>query len=148
MVSLHVNLKVLNYKKKVNRIHMSCLLSCCLSCMNTCYFPKKLSVNKISISYLVGSEGFGLREALRTHCHQLITIPAGRRLHPNIDSLNVSVATGKRSLLILFLKPFSKYIYNWDILLLIQCSSVSGNTYIGQNLPEETRQKLKTLQDF
>ncbi|XP_071850129.1 uncharacterized protein [Apostichopus japonicus] len=43
---------------------------------------------------VIGSEGFGLREALRTHCHQLVTIPAGRRLHPNIDSLNVSVATG------------------------------------------------------
>ncbi|XP_047464136.1 rRNA methyltransferase 1, mitochondrial [Mugil cephalus] len=43
---------------------------------------------------LMGSEGEGLSQELRSLCQTLLTIPAGRELFPGIESLNVSVATG------------------------------------------------------
>ncbi|KAJ0060318.1 hypothetical protein NL108_010123, partial [Boleophthalmus pectinirostris] len=43
---------------------------------------------------LIGGEGGGLSQELQTHCHTLLTIPAGRPLFSGIESLNVSVATG------------------------------------------------------
>ncbi|XP_009468228.1 PREDICTED: rRNA methyltransferase 1, mitochondrial [Nipponia nippon] len=41
-----------------------------------------------------GSEGDGLSLETQLLCHRMLTIPAGRALHPGIESLNVSVATG------------------------------------------------------
>lgn len=43
---------------------------------------------------LMGSEGEGVSQKLRSLCQTLLTIPAGRELLPGIESLNVSVATG------------------------------------------------------
>ncbi|XP_072014310.1 uncharacterized protein [Amphiura filiformis] len=43
---------------------------------------------------VVGNEGYGLRSKVRTVCSKFLTIEPGRELHPGIDSLNVSVATG------------------------------------------------------
>lgn len=43
---------------------------------------------------LMGGEGEGLSQGLRSLCQSLLTIPAGRELFPGVESLNVSVATG------------------------------------------------------
>ncbi|XP_017553097.2 rRNA methyltransferase 1, mitochondrial [Pygocentrus nattereri] len=43
---------------------------------------------------LMGGEGFGLSPELRQLCDILLTVPPRRDLHPAVDSLNVSVATG------------------------------------------------------
>ncbi|XP_072530458.1 rRNA methyltransferase 1, mitochondrial [Salminus brasiliensis] len=43
---------------------------------------------------LMGGEGFGLSSELCQLCDVLLTIPPRRDLHPAVDSLNVSVATG------------------------------------------------------
>ncbi|XP_032563649.1 rRNA methyltransferase 1, mitochondrial [Chiroxiphia lanceolata] len=43
---------------------------------------------------VIGSEGEGLSLETQLLCHQVLAIPPGRALHPGIDSLNVSVATG------------------------------------------------------
>ncbi|XP_070572432.1 rRNA methyltransferase 1, mitochondrial-like [Ptychodera flava] len=43
---------------------------------------------------VLGNEGHGLKEEVLNTCSKLIAIPAGRVLHPHIDSLNVSVVTG------------------------------------------------------
>ncbi|XP_078081045.1 rRNA methyltransferase 1, mitochondrial [Mustelus asterias] len=43
---------------------------------------------------VLGNEGFGLSDEIRSLCHTMLTIPAGRGLQPGIESLNVSVAAG------------------------------------------------------
>ncbi|NXC67662.1 MRM1 methyltransferase, partial [Anhinga anhinga] len=43
---------------------------------------------------LIGSEGDGLALETQLLCHRMLAIPPGRVLHPGIESLNVSVATG------------------------------------------------------
>lgn len=43
---------------------------------------------------LMGGEGGGLSPELRQLCDVLITIPPRRHIHPGVESLNVSVATG------------------------------------------------------
>ncbi|NXX23342.1 MRM1 methyltransferase, partial [Podargus strigoides] len=43
---------------------------------------------------VIGSEGEGLSLETQLLCHRMLTIPPGRALHPGIESLNVSVATG------------------------------------------------------
>ncbi|CAB1352778.1 unnamed protein product [Coregonus sp. 'balchen'] len=43
---------------------------------------------------LMGGEGEGLSRELRLQCEALLTIPPRRDLHPGVESLNVSVATG------------------------------------------------------
>ncbi|XP_048045912.1 rRNA methyltransferase 1, mitochondrial [Megalobrama amblycephala] len=43
---------------------------------------------------LMGGEGDGLSPELRQLCDVLLTIPPRRNMHPGIESLNVSVATG------------------------------------------------------
>ncbi|MCJ8748796.1 hypothetical protein PDJAM_G00169020 [Pangasius djambal] len=43
---------------------------------------------------LMGGEGFGLSAELRELCEVFLTVPPRRELHPAVDSLNVSVATG------------------------------------------------------
>ncbi|XP_026879556.2 rRNA methyltransferase 1, mitochondrial [Electrophorus electricus] len=43
---------------------------------------------------LMGGEGYGLSRDLRELCDVWLTIPPRRDLHPAVDSLNVSVATG------------------------------------------------------
>ncbi|XP_056314376.1 rRNA methyltransferase 1, mitochondrial [Danio aesculapii] len=43
---------------------------------------------------LMGGEGDGLSPELRQLCDVLITIPPRRHMHPGVESLNVSVATG------------------------------------------------------
>ncbi|XP_051665388.1 rRNA methyltransferase 1, mitochondrial [Manacus candei] len=43
---------------------------------------------------VIGSEGEGLSLETQLLCHRVLAIPPGRALHPGIDSLNVSVATG------------------------------------------------------
>ncbi|NXI48979.1 MRM1 methyltransferase, partial [Chloroceryle aenea] len=43
---------------------------------------------------VIGSEGDGLSVETQLLCHRLLAIPPGRALHPGIESLNVSVATG------------------------------------------------------
>ncbi|XP_010868660.2 rRNA methyltransferase 1, mitochondrial [Esox lucius] len=43
---------------------------------------------------LMGGEGDGLSPELRLQCEALLTIPPRRDLHPGVESLNVSVATG------------------------------------------------------
>ncbi|KAI4875714.1 hypothetical protein NFI96_005568 [Prochilodus magdalenae] len=52
---------------------------------------------------LMGGEGFGLSPELRQLCDILLTIPPRRDLHPAVDSLNVSVATGALVSLLAFL---------------------------------------------
>ena len=42
---------------------------------------------------LVGAEGAGIPETLRSLCSESVHLPPGRKLHPEVDSLNVSVAT-------------------------------------------------------
>ncbi|XP_057243988.1 rRNA methyltransferase 1, mitochondrial-like, partial [Malurus melanocephalus] len=46
------------------------------------------------IIVVIGSEGEGLSPQTQQQCQLMLTIPPGRELHPGIDSLNVSVATG------------------------------------------------------
>uniref|UniRef100_A0A8C3JKE5 rRNA methyltransferase 1, mitochondrial n=1 Tax=Calidris pygmaea TaxID=425635 RepID=A0A8C3JKE5_9CHAR len=46
---------------------------------------------------VIGSEGDGLSLETQLLCHRMLAIPPGRALHPGIESLNVSVATGKNS---------------------------------------------------
>ncbi|XP_072209541.1 rRNA methyltransferase 1, mitochondrial [Excalfactoria chinensis] len=46
------------------------------------------------IILVIGSEGDGLSLETQLLCHQMLLIPSGRALHPGIESLNVSVATG------------------------------------------------------
>uniref|UniRef100_A0A8C2U7J0 rRNA methyltransferase 1, mitochondrial n=1 Tax=Coturnix japonica TaxID=93934 RepID=A0A8C2U7J0_COTJA len=46
------------------------------------------------IILVIGSEGDGLSLETQLLCHQMLLIPSGRTLHPGIESLNVSVATG------------------------------------------------------
>ncbi|XP_009991312.1 PREDICTED: rRNA methyltransferase 1, mitochondrial, partial [Tauraco erythrolophus] len=41
-----------------------------------------------------GNEGDGLSLETQLLCHRMLAIPPGRALHPGIESLNVSVATG------------------------------------------------------
>ncbi|XP_059402540.1 rRNA methyltransferase 1, mitochondrial [Carassius carassius] len=43
---------------------------------------------------LMGGEGDGLSPEMHQMCDVLLTIPPHRNLHPGVDSLNVSVATG------------------------------------------------------
>ncbi|KFP75808.1 hypothetical protein N311_07154, partial [Apaloderma vittatum] len=43
---------------------------------------------------VIGSEGDGVSLETQLLCHRMLTIPPGRALHPGIESLNVSVATG------------------------------------------------------
>ncbi|NXP18474.1 MRM1 methyltransferase, partial [Scytalopus superciliaris] len=43
---------------------------------------------------VIGNEGEGLSLETQLLCHRMLAIPPGRELHPGIDSLNVSVATG------------------------------------------------------
>ncbi|NWR67444.1 MRM1 methyltransferase, partial [Bucorvus abyssinicus] len=43
---------------------------------------------------VIGSEGDGLSLETQLLCHRMLTIPPGRALHPGIESLNVSVASG------------------------------------------------------
>ncbi|KFP24285.1 hypothetical protein N325_08427, partial [Colius striatus] len=46
------------------------------------------------IVVVIGSEGDGLSLETQLLCHRMLAIPPGRALHPGIESLNVSVATG------------------------------------------------------
>ncbi|XP_006016132.1 rRNA methyltransferase 1, mitochondrial [Alligator sinensis] len=43
---------------------------------------------------VLGNEASGLSPGTRSLCHKMLTIPPGIALHPGLDSLNVSVATG------------------------------------------------------
>ncbi|NWV19677.1 MRM1 methyltransferase, partial [Origma solitaria] len=43
---------------------------------------------------VIGSEGEGISLETQLQCHRMLAIPPGRVLHPGIESLNVSVATG------------------------------------------------------
>ncbi|XP_010138299.1 PREDICTED: RNA methyltransferase-like protein 1, partial [Buceros rhinoceros silvestris] len=43
---------------------------------------------------VIGSEGDGLSLETQLLCHRMLTVPPGRALHPGIESLNVSVASG------------------------------------------------------
>ncbi|NXO58084.1 MRM1 methyltransferase, partial [Aramus guarauna] len=43
---------------------------------------------------VIGNEGDGLSLETQLLCHRMLSIPPGRALHPGIESLNVSVATG------------------------------------------------------
>ncbi|XP_072503042.1 rRNA methyltransferase 1, mitochondrial [Notamacropus eugenii] len=43
---------------------------------------------------VLGNEGSGLSQEVRSLCHILLTIPPGRGLTPEVESLNVSVAAG------------------------------------------------------
>ncbi|NWI87796.1 MRM1 methyltransferase, partial [Pitta sordida] len=43
---------------------------------------------------VIGNEGEGLSLETQLLCHRMLAIPPGRALHPGIESLNVSVATG------------------------------------------------------
>lgn len=44
---------------------------------------------------VAGGEGFGLSTELRELCEVFLTVPSRRQLHPAVDSLNISVATGE-----------------------------------------------------
>ncbi|KAI6074443.1 rRNA methyltransferase 1, mitochondrial [Aix galericulata] len=46
------------------------------------------------IIIVIGNEGDGLSLETQRLCHRMLAIPPGRALHPGIESLNVSVATG------------------------------------------------------
>ena len=54
--------------------------------------PQQNSQNECKI-LIVGNEGEGLPESITKYCNDLLVIPPGRKLHPYVDSLNVSVAT-------------------------------------------------------
>ncbi|NXG62828.1 MRM1 methyltransferase, partial [Hemiprocne comata] len=49
------------------------------------------------IIIVIGSEGDGLSLETQLLCHRMLAIPPGRVLPPGVESLNVSVATGKSS---------------------------------------------------
>uniref|UniRef100_A0A8B9TP14 rRNA methyltransferase 1, mitochondrial n=1 Tax=Anas platyrhynchos TaxID=8839 RepID=A0A8B9TP14_ANAPL len=49
------------------------------------------------IIIVIGNEGDGLSLETQLLCHRMLAIPPGRALHPGIESLNVSVATGKNT---------------------------------------------------
>lgn len=42
---------------------------------------------------IIGNEGFGIPEKLSEMCDTWLNVKPGRQLHPDVDSLNVSVAT-------------------------------------------------------
>ncbi|NWU88920.1 MRM1 methyltransferase, partial [Upupa epops] len=46
------------------------------------------------IIVVIGSEGEGISLETQLLCHRMLAIPPGRALHPGIESLNVSVASG------------------------------------------------------
>ncbi|EMP37710.1 Dehydrogenase/reductase SDR family member 11 [Chelonia mydas] len=48
---------------------------------------------------VLGNEGYGLSSETQSLCHRMLIIPPGRTLQPGIESLNVSVATGKNNLI-------------------------------------------------
>ena len=64
------------------------------------------------LCFIQGNEGRGIDEKLLSLCNQLVTIPPSPDLSDDsLDSLNVSVATGKLKFikkkdLLLFLQPF------------------------------------------
>lgn len=64
------------------------------------------------LCFIQGNEGRGIDEKLLSLCNQLVTIPPSPDLSDDsLDSLNVSVATGKlrfikKKDLLLFLQPF------------------------------------------
>ena len=64
------------------------------------------------LCFIQGNEGRGIDEKLLSLCNQLVTIPPSPDLSDDsLDSLNVSVATGKlrfikKKDLLLFLPPF------------------------------------------
>ncbi|KAI5089488.1 rRNA methyltransferase 1, mitochondrial [Silurus meridionalis] len=57
---------------------------------------------------LMGGEGFGLSPELRELCEVFLTVPSRGDLHPAVDSLNVSVATGAQFSPTLALKHMAK----------------------------------------
>uniref|UniRef100_A0A8C4RZR2 tRNA/rRNA methyltransferase SpoU type domain-containing protein n=1 Tax=Erpetoichthys calabaricus TaxID=27687 RepID=A0A8C4RZR2_ERPCA len=46
---------------------------------------------------ILGNEASGLSPQIEQLCHSFLTVPPGQRLHPGIDSLNVSVSAGEHS---------------------------------------------------
>ena len=64
------------------------------------------------LCFIQGNEGRGIDEKLLSLCNQLVTIPPSPDLSDDsLDSLNISVATGKlrfikKKDLLLFLQPF------------------------------------------
>ena len=58
-----------------------------------------------NVILLIGNEGFGIPEELSRFCDSTICLGPNRKLHPMVDSLNVSVAS---ALIIQFLK--NKYL--------------------------------------
>jgi tRNA G18 (ribose-2'-O)-methylase SpoU len=63
------------------------------------------STSSRNVLLLVGNEGFGIPKELLDFCDKNVILGSNRKLHRNVDSLNVSVAT---ALIIQFLK--NKYI--------------------------------------
>jgi tRNA G18 (ribose-2'-O)-methylase SpoU len=59
-----------------------------------------------NVLLLVGNEGFGIPKELLEFCDKNVILGSNRKLHRNVDSLNVSVAT---ALILQFLK--NKYIH-------------------------------------
>lgn len=60
---------------------------------------------------LLGGEGDGLSSELRQLCDVLLTIPPRGDLQPGVESLNVSVATGKMTT-----KPTRNGIFVWFLI--------------------------------
>ena len=58
-----------------------------------------------NVVLLIGNEGFGIASELSRFCDSTICLGSNRKLHPMVDSLNVSVAS---ALIIQFLK--NKYL--------------------------------------
>jgi tRNA G18 (ribose-2'-O)-methylase SpoU len=54
-----------------------------------------------NVLLLVGNEGAGIPAPFHRFCDRKIVLAPSRKLHPNVDSLNVSVAT---ALMIQFLR--------------------------------------------
>ena len=66
------------------------------------------SIKDTNSLLIIGNEGYGVPDSFKPYCSHFVTLAAGRSLHPNVDSLNVSVAT---ALLIQSLtNPCSKHI--------------------------------------
>ena len=63
------------------------------------------STSSKNVLLLVGNEGFGIPNELLEFCDKNVILGSNRKLHRNVDSLNVSVAT---ALILQFLK--NKYI--------------------------------------
>ena len=88
------------------------------------------TANKNRRLLVVGNEGEGLTPSIIEKCNVFENISPGRRLHPYVDSLNVSVAT---ALLV------ERLLRNHDLPLSQKSSKSTSAATPGFRLPSDTK---------